>query len=303
MKSFVDLTSAAAAGDAAAADALRSQLGHDEANLQLIAEALHTHAPDAVAGYAEGPWAGEVDLAAQAYAVVLQDAWGWDLPVEDALLFAPFAARHRAAVGTSGPAGAAGLAQDLRAIAAQAAAFVDDMAAVRAAQAGCPGSPLELAGLRRLEKACGGSLSGVRVLELGCAEGALLDEMAARGAEVTGNDVLPQTTRHAFVAGDFLEATFPGAPFDAVLAVALFEAGSGIEHEADVTLSRLAQLVRPGGVVVVENIALPLMWTVAEAAEAGFDRMDVEVWTPVTQMQRQVAFAQGGRGAAMRKRE
>jgi SAM-dependent methyltransferase len=97
------------------------------------------------------------------------------------------------------------------------------------------------------------------VLDVGCGDGALARDLAARGLTVTALDLDEPTLARAgaqggegvtFVHGDFLRIGFGDEQFDAVLSVAV------LHHlDAEVALLRMRELVRPGGVVGVIGLA------------------------------------------------
>jgi 2-polyprenyl-3-methyl-5-hydroxy-6-metoxy-1,4-benzoquinol methylase len=100
-----------------------------------------------------------------------------------------------------------------------------------------------------------------RVLDVGCGDGILTAEIANAGVgHVLGVDadraVLDRArTRHAglnveWVLGDVLDVPFEPESFDAVVSVAALH-----PMDAARALPRFAQLVRPGGAVVVIGIA------------------------------------------------
>ncbi len=125
--------------------------------------------------------------------------------------------------------------------------------------------------LRYIEKAA--PLQGARVLDVGCGGGILSEAMANRGAEVLGIDlsqaVLDVAELHALegkvridyeaIAAEELAAAQP-ACFDLVTCMEM------LEHVPDpaAILSALAQLVRPGGDVIVSTLnRRPLAFAVA----------------------------------------
>lgn len=125
--------------------------------------------------------------------------------------------------------------------------------------------------LRYIERAA--SLSGARVLDVGCGGGILSEAMARHGAEVLGIDlsqaVLEVAELHALesklqiqyraVAAEELAAAQP-AEFDLVTCMEM------LEHVPDpaATLAALAKLARPGTDVIVSTLnRKPLAFAVA----------------------------------------
>src|SRR5258706_6080788 len=93
-----------------------------------------------------------------------------------------------------------------------------------------------------------------RVLELGCASGAVLAGLAERGIDVTGIDVselarsnAPDSVRDHIVLGDVLDAPVSG-PFDVVVGLDIFEHLN--PNRIDAYLARADELLAPGGWLV-----------------------------------------------------
>ncbi|AHF04967.1 3-demethylubiquinone-9 3-methyltransferase [Marichromatium purpuratum 984] len=114
--------------------------------------------------------------------------------------------------------------------------------------------------------------AGLRVLDIGCGGGILSESMVALGAEVTGIDITEKTLRvarmHAEAGGlavDYrlasaAEMREAGATFDVVLNMEVLE---HVEHLPDF-LADSAELVRPGGVMLVSTInRTPIAWLMA----------------------------------------
>ena len=113
-----------------------------------------------------------------------------------------------------------------------------------------------------------GDVGGVRLLDAGCGDGALVCEAAARGAEVTGIDpdeamLITARTRaaNAGVRATFLEGRaerlpFPDASFDMVVSITVLcfvpDAGS--------VLREMARVLRPGGRLVLGELGRWNLW-------------------------------------------
>jgi SAM-dependent methyltransferase len=104
-----------------------------------------------------------------------------------------------------------------------------------------------------------------RALDVGCGDGQLARELAALVPEVTGIDLhLPsiETARAVpgpeidYIHGDVLTHPFPQGSFDLVASIATL-------HHLDMAagLQRMAELVRPGGVLVVVGLARTRLWS------------------------------------------
>lgn len=105
-------------------------------------------------------------------------------------------------------------------------------------------------------------LDGVRLVDIGCGAGLLAEPMARLGADVTGVDPSPRSIgaarAHAEASGltiDYRQSTVDelaseGASFDLVLAMEV------IEHtlDPDVFVAGLAEITRPGGLVVMSTL-------------------------------------------------
>jgi 2-polyprenyl-3-methyl-5-hydroxy-6-metoxy-1,4-benzoquinol methylase len=99
-----------------------------------------------------------------------------------------------------------------------------------------------------------------RVLDVGCGEGTLARELAARSREIVGIDLDEPSVASAraatdasnveYVLGDVLTYPMEPASFDAVVSVA------ALHHMGtEAGLTRLAELVRPGGAIAVVGLA------------------------------------------------
>ena len=115
-----------------------------------------------------------------------------------------------------------------------------------------------------------GELSGRRVLDVGCGDGALICVAVSRGADATGIDPDPAMLaaareraakarlRAAFLEGRVERLPFPDASFDAVVAVTVlcFVADTaGAVHE-------MARVLRPSGRLVIGELGRWSLWAV-----------------------------------------
>jgi SAM-dependent methyltransferase len=123
--------------------------------------------------------------------------------------------------------------------------------------------------LRRVPEGCGDAL------DVGCGDGLLARKLAGRAKRVTGIDKSPQMIARArehavghpelaFVEGDFLTAELPAAGYDFVCSVTTI-------HHMDfaAALTRMRELLRPGGTLVVVGLAReasPAEWAATIAA-------------------------------------
>lgn len=114
---------------------------------------------------------------------------------------------------------------------------------------------------------------GERALDVGCGTGIYTAWLAARGLDVTGLDRDPSMLALArakvpdarFLEGDVTALPFANAAFDLVLAVTLFCFLNAEQRQA--AACELLRVVRPGGRVVVGELARYSLWTARRRLE------------------------------------
>lgn len=111
-------------------------------------------------------------------------------------------------------------------------------------------------------------IAGVRILDVGCGDGALAAEMSRRGAEVSGLDPDPamlalardRALRDAIslhlVKGTAQALPFPDAAFDRVLAVTVL----CFVPDPAPAIAEMARVLRPGGRLVIAELGRCSLW-------------------------------------------
>lgn len=111
----------------------------------------------------------------------------------------------------------------------------------------------------------GGSLRGARILDVGCGGGILAEELARRGADVTGVDrsvpSLDAALRHRgglavrYAGADAAAMPFADGAFDGVIS------SDFLEHvfDLDAVSKEIARVVKPGGFVCFDTINRTLL--------------------------------------------
>ncbi|HCC56199.1 MAG TPA: class I SAM-dependent methyltransferase [Solibacterales bacterium] len=119
-----------------------------------------------------------------------------------------------------------------------------------------------------------GNLAGLRVLDVGCGDGAYPIHAARLGATVTGLDISPAmldaARRHASAAGVSVEwregraeaLLFEPASFDVVIAVTVL---CWVTDRA-AAVQEMARVLRPGGIVVIGELGRYSLWALAREA-------------------------------------
>jgi len=135
-----------------------------------------------------------------------------------------------------------------------------------------------------------GSLSGLRVLDVGCGDGAYSIHAARLGATVTGLDISPAmldaARRRADAAGVSVEwregrveaLPFPAASFDVVIAVTVL---CWVSDPAG-AVREMARVLRPGGIVVIGELGRYSPWAFVRRVRGWFgDRFwrEAHFWT------------------------
>jgi len=126
--------------------------------------------------------------------------------------------------------------------------------------------------------------AGERILDLGCGDGALTEELVAAGAVVTGVDASPEMIAAARARGldaHVVDATALGfeAAFDAVFSNAVLH----WVKDADAAIAGVRRALKPGGRFVGEfgghgNVAAIVTALVAVLERRGVDPMAVFPW-------------------------
>jgi SAM-dependent methyltransferase len=239
-------------------------------------------------------WSSAVSLSHQEYPLLLpQPRFEESLP--GALSTAEYGSRVVRSLQRAGrraPAVARDLVVDLHTLAEQAAMFAQQWQTIRP-MLGPTLHVLQAQALLRLDLVAP-SIRGWDVLEVGPQTGTFMRALEARGARVSGVDVELRAGVANVVQGDFMTA--PLGRFDLVVATAVFEFGSGWNHFRGAdgkvpVLARLREVLKPGGHVLMENLAYPLPFSAAQAEDAGFRVCDVRVVRS--------GVCWGGRGAVL----
>jgi SAM-dependent methyltransferase len=101
-----------------------------------------------------------------------------------------------------------------------------------------------------------GLVSGKRVLDVGCAYGYLTDELANRGADVTGIDISGYAMAEAqslfpaldFVQADFLLSSLPKNEFDLTVVCGVIECMNN-DAEIDAFIQEIGRVTHPTGIM------------------------------------------------------
>jgi ubiquinone/menaquinone biosynthesis C-methylase UbiE len=113
-----------------------------------------------------------------------------------------------------------------------------------------------------------GDVGGIRLLDAGCGDGALVCAAAARGAEVTGVDSDPAMlaaaqgraanagVRAIFLEGRAERLPFPDASFDMVSSITVL----CFVPDAGGALREMARVLRPGGRLVLGELGRCNLW-------------------------------------------
>ena len=139
--------------------------------------------------------------------------------------------------------------------------------------------------------ALAGNLAGLRVLDVGCGDGAYLIHATRLGATVTGLDISPAmlaaARRRAGAAGVSVEwhegraeaLPFQTASFDVVIAVTVL-CWWVTDHTAAV--QEMARMLRPSGIVVIGELGRYSLWALARRIRGWFGEKfwrEAHFWT------------------------
>ncbi|MFZ9889316.1 MAG: class I SAM-dependent methyltransferase [Myxococcota bacterium] len=301
LDAFLASLTSCSLGDTAAQRAVTSSLAQvREPVMWLVEAALSPRGDeydDVLATHASSRLGAEIPLVWQDYPVLFAADAHLEYPAPEAFRMSPFARDHLEAI-TRAPGAARTLLHDL----ARIRHFAVQMAVETTHLASMLRPPLHILqaqAQRRLELALG-TLVGKRILEVGCDDGTLLEELAGAGAEVTGIDVILRTPHPRALEADILgPLSLP--PQDGIVATAVFEHGSGFPEgkaPAVAVLERLRELLVPGGVCVFENVGAPFPFSDNDVAAAGFTRVSLPV--PSAAVLPRDIVAIGARSCALR---
>lgn len=136
----------------------------------------------------------------------------------------------------------------------------------------------------------GGNLAGLRVLDVGCGDGAYSIHAARLGATVTGLDIssamLDAARKRAVAAGVSVEwregraeaLPFQTASFDVVIAVSVL----CWVPDGAAAVREMARVLRPGGIVVIGELGRYSPWALARRIRGWFGEKfwrDTHFWT------------------------
>lgn len=114
-----------------------------------------------------------------------------------------------------------------------------------------------------------GEIDGVKILDVGCGDGALAVELARRGARVTGLDPDPRMLDAArtrattegihldLVEGKAEKLPFADLSFDRVVAVTVL----CFAAEADRAIAEMARVLKPGGRLMIGELSKWSLWS------------------------------------------
>lgn len=277
------LVEKAARGDAPALRDVVTWLAPDAFRTQRIIQASLSLAGQELARHlAEPDWGRLVPIHLLEFPTVLGTTPHVDKMVPEAFLSTGWAARHAHQLDPRA------LLDDMHAIAGTARDALRALARMRPLVIP-PMHLLRVQALERITRAVPG-LRDVGILEVGAEDGTLLRALRGRGARVLGLDISPSSPD--ILAGDLMTAALPGN-FGIIVATAVFEHGSGWTLEdGPALLRRLRQLLRDDGVVVLENIGVPMPFTDDDVTRAGFTHLPEPI--PSTNPH------SGGRGCTLR---
>jgi ubiquinone/menaquinone biosynthesis C-methylase UbiE len=116
---------------------------------------------------------------------------------------------------------------------------------------------------------CNPGRSPLRILDIGCGTGALMDDLAGRGHEVWGLDISEEALKFCRMRGhekvylgDAARLPFADQRFDVVTAIGV------IEHldDDEIFLREVARILRPQACVVMLTSSFPWLWSMHDVA-------------------------------------
>lgn len=125
---------------------------------------------------------------------------------------------------------------------------------------------------------------GERVLDLGCGDGALTEQLVERGADVVGVDASPAMVERASARGlDARVVDGASLPFDREFDAVFSNAALHWMRDADAVLAGVARALRPGGRFVAEMgghgcVAAVRVALVSVLARRGVDGASRDPW-------------------------
>lgn len=135
------------------------------------------------------------------------------------------------------------------------------------------------------------AINGKRVLEIGCTDGKVLEELRNYGANAIGIDLFVESKKPYLLKGDFMN--YPLDTFDFIIALGVFEKCALYspqllsydlyqqemleQNSPDKILIRLKELLAINGICIFNTYAQNLMFTKEMASDFGFKLRKIRV--------------------------